>query len=80
MIMPKYTVRITETQYWYHDFEVEAENGQIAFDAGLSLFLDGMESDDNGLIDAVITGSEVKLDKDFFTNITKDLLRGYNNA
>lgn len=76
----KYTVRIAETQYWYHDFEVDAKSSEEALHMAESRFYEGEESEDNGLLDAVVTGTEVKLDKDFFTNITNDLLRGYNNA
>lgn len=76
--MPKYTVRITETQYWYHDFVVEAKSSEEALHLGESIFYEGMESDDNGLLDAVVTGSEVKLGKEFFIDITNNALRGFN--
>jgi hypothetical protein len=76
--MPKFTVRVAETQYWYHDFEVEARSSEEALHTAESRFYEGQESEDNGLLDAVVTQTEVKLDKDFFVNITNDALRGFN--
>ena len=74
----KFTVRIAETQYWYHDFEVNARSSEEALHIAESRFYEGQESEDNGLLDAVVTQTEVKLDKDFFTTITNDALRGFN--
>ena len=74
----KYTVRMTETQYWYHDFVVDAKSSEEALHLAESLFYEGMQSDDNGLLDAVVTGSEVVIGKEFFTSITNDMLRGLN--
>lgn len=74
----KFTIRIAETQYWYHDFEVNAKSSEEALHIAESRFYEGQESEDNGLLDAVVTGTEVKLDKDFFVEITNDALRGFN--
>ena len=75
----KFTIRIAETQYWYHDFEVNAKSSEEALHIAESRFYDGQDSEDNGLLDAVVTGTEVKLDKEFFNRITNNLL-GEQNA
>jgi hypothetical protein len=75
----KFTIRIAETQYWYHDFEVNAKSSEEALHIAESRFYEGQNSEDNGLLDAVVTGTEVKLDKEFFNRITNNLL-GEQNA
>jgi hypothetical protein len=74
----KFTIRIAETQYWYHDFEVNAKSSEEALHIAESRFYEGQESEDNGLLDAVVTGTEVKLDKEFFNRITNNLLGEHN--
>jgi hypothetical protein len=74
----KFTIRIAETQYWYHDFEVNARSSEEALHIAESRFYEGQESEDNGLLDAVVTGTEVKLDKEFFNRITNNLLGEHN--
>jgi hypothetical protein len=74
----KFTIRIAETQYWYHDFEVNARDSEEALHIAESRFYEGQESEDNGLLDAVVTGTEVKIDKEFFNRITNNLLGEHN--
>ena len=74
----KFTIRIAETQYWYHDFEVNAKSSEEALHIAESRFYEGQESEDNGLLDAVVTGTEVKIDKEFFNRITNNLLGEHN--
>lgn len=77
----KFTVRIAETQYWYHDFEVEAKSSEEALHLAEVRFYDGEQADDGGLDDAVVTSVRIKedIDKEFFNRITNNLL-GENNA
>ena len=77
----KYTVRINETQYWQYDFEVEAKSSEEALHLGESLYYEGMDSDDNELLDAHTTGIQIKdeINKEFFNRITNNLL-GEQNA
>jgi hypothetical protein len=77
----KYTVRITETQYWQFDFEVEAKNSEEALHLGEALYYEGMQSDDNEMVDCHTTGIRIKdsIDKEFFNRITNNLL-GEKNA
>ena len=77
----KYTVRINETQYWVHDFDVEARSSEEALHIGESRFFEGEQSEDGGLNDAVVTSIRIKedIDKEFFNRITNNLL-GEKNA
>ena len=77
----KFTVRINETQYWQFDFVVEANSSEEALHLGESLYYEGMQSDDNELVDSHTTGIQIKdaIDKEFFNRITNNLL-GENNA
>jgi hypothetical protein len=77
----KYTVRITETQYWQFDFVVDAKSSEEALHLGESLYYDGMQSDDNELVDSHTTGIQIKdaISKEFFNRITNNLL-GETNA
>jgi hypothetical protein len=79
--MPKFTVRIAETQYWEHDFVVEAKSSEEALHIAESRFYDGEQSDDGGLDDAVVTSIRMKedIDQEFFNRITNNLL-GETNA
>jgi hypothetical protein len=79
--MPKFTVRITETQYWQFDFVVDAKSSEEALHKGEALYYDGMQSDDNELVDSHTTGVRIKdaIDKQFFNRITNNLL-GEQNA
>lgn len=76
----KYTVRINETQYWQFDFVVDAKSSEEALHIAESLYYDGMQSDDNELVDAHTTGIRIKddIDKEFFNRITNNLLGGHN--
>lgn len=77
----KYTVRINETQYWAHDFEVVAKSREEALHIAESRFFEGEQADDGGLDDAVVTSIRMKedIDKEFFNRITNELL-GETNA
>lgn len=77
----KYTVRINETQYWQFDFVVDAKSSEEALHIAESLYYDGMQSDDNELVDAHTTGIQIKddINKEFFNRITNNLL-GEQNA
>jgi hypothetical protein len=72
----KYTVRVNETQYWQFDFEVEAKSSEEALHLGEALYYEGMQSDDNELVDSHTTGIQIKdaIDKEFFNRITNNLL------
>jgi hypothetical protein len=59
--------------------KVNAKSSEEALHIAESRFYEGQESEDNGLLDAVVTGTEVKLDKEFFNRITNNLL-GEQNA
>jgi hypothetical protein len=78
--MPKFTVRIAETQYWEHDFVVEAKSSEEALHLAESRFYDGGQSDDGGLDDAVVTSIRIKedIDQEFFNRITNNLLGEHN--
>jgi hypothetical protein len=79
--MPKFTVRIAETQYWEHDFVVEAKSSEEALHLAESRFYEGECADDGGLDDAVVTSIRMKqdIDQEFFNRITNNLL-GETNA
>ena len=76
----KYTVRIAETQYWEHDFVVEAKSSEEALHIAESRFYDGECADDGGLDDAVVTSIRMKedIDQEFFNRITNNLLGEHN--
>jgi hypothetical protein len=76
----KFTVRIAETQYWEHDFVVEAKSSEEALFLAKTRFYDGEESDDGGLEDAVVTSIRMKedIDQEFFNRITNNLLGEHN--
>lgn len=77
----KYIVRVNETQYWAHDFEVEAKSSEEALHLAEARFFEGEQAEDGGLDDAVVTSIRIKsdIDKEFFNRITNELL-GENNA
>ena len=73
----KYTVRITETQYWQFDFEVEAKSSEEALHLAEAKYYGGEQSDDNEMVDCHTTGIQIKdeqINKEFFNRITNNLL------
>jgi len=76
----KFTVCIAETQYWEHDFVVEAKSSEEALHLAESRFFDGEEADGGGLDDAVVSSIRIKddIDQEFFNRITNNLLGEHN--
>lgn len=77
----KYKVEVNETQYWVYEYQVKAKSSEEAMHLAEALHYEGIQSDDNRLVDATTTGIQIKdsIDKEFFNRITNKLL-GENNA
>jgi hypothetical protein len=74
--MPKYTVQVSETQYWVYEYAVEAKNIEEAIHLAEVKHFEGVQADDTVLADAQTTEMRIKdsIDKQFFNQITNDLL------
>ena len=74
--MPKYTVQVSETQYWVYEYAVEAESKEEAINLAEVKHFEGVQADDTILADAQTMEMRIKdsIDKQFFNQITNDLL------
>ena len=79
--MPKYTVRVSETQYWVYDYAVEAKSKEEALSLAEVKHFEGFDADYTDLTDAQTTEMRIVdlIDKEFFNRITNNLL-GETNA
>jgi hypothetical protein len=77
----KYTVQVSETQYWVYEYAVEAKSKQEALSLAEIQHFQGFQADDTILADAQTTEMRIKdsIDKEFFNRITNNLL-GETNA
>lgn len=77
----KYTVRVSETQYWVYDYEVEAKSSEDALSLAEIKHFQGFQADNTDLTDAQTTEMRILdlIDKEFFNRITNNLL-GKQNA
>jgi hypothetical protein len=77
----KYTVRVSETQYWVYEYAVEAKSKEEALSLAEVKHFEGVQADDTILADAQTTEMLVKdsIDKEFFNRITNNLI-GEQNA
>jgi hypothetical protein len=78
--MPKYTVRVSETQYWVYDYEVEAKSSEEALSLAEVKHFEGMQADNTALADAQTMEMRIldSIDKEFFNRITNNLLGEHN--
>jgi hypothetical protein len=74
--MPKFTVQVNETQYWVYEYAVEAKSIEEAICLAEVKHFEGVQADDTILADAQTTEMRIKdsIDKQFFNQITNDLL------
>jgi hypothetical protein len=79
--MTKHTVRVSETQYWVYDYEVEAKSSEEALSLAEIKHFQGFDADYSDLTDAQTTEMRILdlIDKEFFNRITNNLL-GEQNA
>jgi hypothetical protein len=78
--MTKHTVRVSETQYWVYDYEVEAKSSEEALSLAEIKHFQGFDADYSDLTDAQTTEMRILdlIDKEFFNRITNNLLGEHN--